>query len=71
MTAGIVDHCGGFIQLQAPDGRVLATATKCRKSEGFAFSGWVIRSETDRYLYSDPIPTKAEVLKHIHEFSGE
>lgn len=43
---------------------VIAEATRFYKSEGAAFSGWVITSGRN---YSDPIPTKTEAVEHIRD----
>lgn len=43
---------------------VIAEATRFCKSEGAAFSGWVIRTGLD---YTDPIKRKREALKHLRD----
>jgi hypothetical protein len=65
---GDVYESRGRIDVHDPaTGRLLAYATRCLKSDGFNFSGWVIRSEIDG-AYSDPIGTKSEVMQYIGEY---
>ena len=47
-----------------------AEAERYRKSEGSSFSGWIVRSTTDQFSYSDPIPNKASAIKHLLEWSA-
>lgn len=35
------------------------------------FAGWVVRSTSDRYSYSDPIPTKAEAVAALLAWDRE
>jgi hypothetical protein len=42
------------------DGQV--EAVRFYLADGAAFSGWIVRSTTDQYSYSDPIPTKPEAI---------
>jgi hypothetical protein len=42
-----------------------AEARRFYKSEGAAFSGWIVSSTSDSYSYSDPIPTKAEAIEAL------
>jgi hypothetical protein len=50
------------------DGRV--EAQRYYKSEGASFSGWIVRSTTDRFSLSDPIPNKASAIKHLMEWTA-
>ena len=65
----IIDYKTGYLEAVDAEGIVLATASRCLKSEGSHFSGWIIRNRSNLNLYSDPIPTKAEVISRIGEFA--
>jgi hypothetical protein len=43
------------------DGQV--EAVRYHLSEGARFSGWIVRSTTDRWSFSDPISTKPEAVE--------
>lgn len=45
------------------DGKV--EAERYYKSEGSSFSGWVVRSTSDPFSYSDPIPNKKEAVHQL------
>ena len=55
-------------RLTRNDGKV--EAERYLKSEGSAFSGWIVRSTTDQFSYSDPIPNKAAAIKHLLEWTA-
>lgn len=40
-----------------------AEAVRYYKADGARFSGWIVRSTTDQYSYSDPVPTKPEAIE--------
>jgi hypothetical protein len=50
------------------DGKV--EAERYRKSEGSSFSGWIVRSTTDQFSYSDPIPVKVLAIKRLIEWEA-
>lgn len=47
-----------------------AEAERYRKCEGSSFSGWIVRSTTDQFSYSDPIQNKASAIKHLLEWGA-
>jgi hypothetical protein len=60
----------GYTQAPYRAGRILRNdgeveAVRFYKSEGAAFSGWIVRSIHDQYSVSDPIPTKAEAIEQL------
>jgi len=55
-------------RLTRNDGKV--EAERYRKCEGSSFSGWIVRSTTDQFSYSDPIPNKASAIKHLLEWKA-
>jgi len=60
----------GYTQAAYRAGRIVrddqqVEAVRFYKSEGATFSGWIVRSTTDDYSVSDPIPTKAEAIEAL------
>jgi hypothetical protein len=54
-------------RLVRADGK--AEATRYYRSLGDYFDGWVVRSTSDRYSYSDPIPNKTQAIRTLLEWS--
>ena len=52
-------------------GTRVAEAVRYYKSEGSGFSGWVVRSVSDPYNYSDPISTRKEARLALCDLVAE
>jgi hypothetical protein len=48
----------------------IVEALRYYQSEGAGFSGWIVRSTTDQYSYSDPIPTKPEAIEILLDWEA-
>jgi len=56
-------------QLTATDGRF--EAVKYTIASGSTFSGWIVRSTTDRFNTSDPLRNKSEAIRVLEQLIEE
>ena len=55
--------------LQTDDGRF--ETVRFYKARDAGFSGWVVRSTSDQYLYSDPLPNRAAAIRTLRAWAAD
>lgn len=53
--------CAGMYEVKLGDRTV--TINHFSPADGASFTGWVAAADWDRYLYTDPLDTKADAMR--------